>query len=126
MKRFIMPLAAFLMVGTVLFTGCNGNDEVPEEEPPVVDTLTPPADVDTLVVDTAGTGTEVKVVDSDSAKKAAARNPKKKDETIQTDGNTATKRGQRPDNTSSTPTTPNQEPVKDSVGTTVKKRPQRP
>ena len=131
MKRLIMPLTAFLMVGTVLFSGCNNKEEVPGEEPAVVDTLTPPANVDTLVVDTAGTGTEVKVVDSDSANKAGkgGKTQGKKDP-IKTEegGNTGTRRPQRDDKSStSTPTPSTQEPTKSSdPGNTTTRRPQRP
>ncbi len=132
MKRFIMPLTAFLVVGTILFTGCDNKDEVPEQEPPVVDTLTPPANVDTLVVDTAGTGTEVKVVDGDSAKpttsgrKGGTKTQSKGTEMeTSSDGKTGTKKPQ--DNTNTNTPTSN-EPVQknDAPTNTRAKKPQQP
>lgn len=126
-----MPLTAFLVVGTISFTSCEKKEEVPEQEPAVVDTLMPPANVDTLVIDTAGTGTEVKVMDPDSGKAASGRKGTKTQSTnkemhTSPDGNTGTKKPQREDNTSTAAPTTN-EPVKtESPTNTTAKKPQRP
>lgn len=134
MKRFIMPLSAFLVVGTVFFTGCGNKDEAPEQEAPVVDTMatpTTPAPVDTAAVTPVDTAA---AAPADTAKKPATTAGKggktqsgpNKNMNTSADGLTGTKKPQREDKPAETAPTTN-EPVKtESPSNTTAKKAQRP
>lgn len=131
MKRLFVPLTAVFAAGVLAFSGCNKEEEKPmEEQPAVVDSMKAPTNVDSLVIDTAGTGTEVVVTDGDSAKAASKPKSTKTQTTkpkVEVEGNTGTRRPQRDVNTGNDGGDIKLEPNKNTnESNTTTKRPQRP